>query len=454
MTAFARITLARTALARTALARIALAATLALAAALPARAAVDIQPVTSPGGIEAWLVEERALPFVALELRFDGGASLDEGGKRGAINLMTALLEEGAGDLDAQGFSIALEEIAAEIRFDVGDDTLSVSARFLTETQDDALALLRAALTEPRFDADAIERVRAQVLSGLASDARDPQRMAADRFYALAFPDHPYGSPYRGTPESVAALTRDDLVAARDRVLARDRVNVSAVGDIDAQTLGAALDGLLGGLPETGAPLPGPAEWQLAGGLTVVDFDTPQSVMIFGQPGIARDDPDFFPAFVLAQVLGGGGLTSRLMEEVRRKRGLTYGIGAGLRLSRDADLITGGVATQNARAGETVAVLRDEWARAAQGITAEELERAKTYLTGAYPLRFDGNGRIADILVGMQLDGMPIDYVNTRNAQVDAVTLEDVTRVAARLIRPEDLHVVVVGRPEGLDAGN
>jgi zinc protease len=428
---------------------------LALAAALPARAAIDITPVTSPGGIEAWMVEEHAIPMVALELRFEGGASLDAEGARGAIHLMTALLEEGAGEMDAQEFSVAVERIAARFEFDVGPDALSVSAKFLAETADEAIELLRLALTEPRFDADAIERVRGQVLSNLASDAKDPDAIASDRFNAMAFPDHPYGTPHEGTPDSVAALTRDDLIAAKDRVLARDRVHVAAVGDIDAGALGAMLDDLLGGLPDSGAPLPGPAEFALDGGQTVVEFDTPQSVVAFGQDGVGMDHPDFFPAFVMSQILGGAGFGSRLTEEVRRERGLTYGIYTALWTQLYAEQLRGQTSTVNARVGETVAVIREEWRRMAEaGPTAEELDAAKTYLTGAYPLRFDGNERIANILAGMQLDDMPIDYVNTRNDRVEAVTLEDVRRVAADLVRPRDLHFVVVGQPQGLDAGN
>jgi len=431
------------------------AAALALAAAAPVRAAIDITPVTSPGGIDAWMVEEPSIPMVALELRFEGGASLDAEGKRGAIHLMTALLEEGAGEMDAQDFSIAVESLAAEFDFDAGPDALSVSARFLSENSEEAIDLLRLALTQPRFDEEAVERVRGQVLSSLASDAKDPDAIASDRYNAMAFPDHPYGSAHEGTPDSVAALTRDDLIAAKDRVLARDRVHVAAVGDVDGEELGAMLDDLLGALPAEGAPLPGEADFALDGGLTVVEFDTPQSVVAFGHEGIGMDHPDFFPAFVMTQILGGGGFNSRLMEEVRRERGLTYGIYAGLWTQLYADQLRGGTSTVNDRVGETVAVIRDEWERIAEeGVTQDELDRAKTYLTGAYPLRFDGNARIANILVGMQLDDMPIDYVNTRNDRVEAVTIEDVQRVASEVFRPDDLHFVVVGKPQGLEAGN
>jgi zinc protease len=288
--------------------------------------AIDIQEVTSPGGIEAWLVEDNSIPFVAIEIWFNGGASLDAPGKRGAVHLMTGLLEEGAEDMDARAFAEAVEGLAASFEFDVYRDALTVSARMLTENREEAADLLRAALVAPSFDEDAVERVRGQVLSIIDGDARDPDEIAGQTFDAMTWGDHPYGSALEGTRESVSALTRDDLLDAHRAVLARDRVIVGAAGDITAEELGALLDEILGGLPETGAPMPGMAEYQLEPGTTVVEFPSPQSVALFGHQGIARDDPDFFPAFVLNQILGGGNFRSRLMQEVRVERGLTYGI--------------------------------------------------------------------------------------------------------------------------------
>lgn len=426
-------------------------AILVIVFALPVQAGVEIKEVTSPGGIKAWLVEEPAIPFVALEVRFKGGASLDAPGKRGATNLMVGLLEEGAGDLDSQGFAKAAEALAAQFSYDVGDDTLSVSARFLTENRDAAVQLLRSSIIEPRFDPQAVERVRAQVLASIRSSEKDPDEIASRSFDALAFGEHPYGSQYAGTQESVAALTRDDIVAAHDGAMSRDRVFVSAVGDITAEELGFLLDDLLGELPAEGAEMPVQAELMLKGGTTVVEFDTPQSVALFGHEGIDRHDDDFFAAYVLNVILGGGGFESRLMEEVRVKRGLTYGVYSYLAPKDHAALYIGSVSSANDRIAEAVDVIRSEWAHIAEdGVTAEELAKAKALLTGAYPLRFDGNGSIARIMVGMQMDDLPIDYIATRNDKVNAVTLEDVNRVASELLRPEDLHFVIVGKPEGV----
>ncbi|PCH75222.1 MAG: peptidase M16 [Rhodobacteraceae bacterium] len=420
--------------------------------AFPALAEVKIKQVTSPGGITAWLVMDQSIPFTALELRFRGGTSLDAPGKRGAIHLMTGLLEEGAGDLKARPYARELEALAASFGYDSSSDSVSVSARFLSENRDQALALLRDTLLAPRFDQEAIDRVRAQVISSLKSAEKDPDEIAAATYRRLAFGDHPYGSSGSGTISSVTALTRDDMIAAHKAVFARDRLYVGAVGDITEQELGTLLDNLLLDLPETGAPFPGPAEYNLSGGVTVVDFDTPQSVAVFSQRGIERDDDDFFAAYVLNQVLGGGSFESRLMTEVREKRGLTYGVYSYLSPRDLVATYRGGVSSANDRIAEAIKVIGEEWAKMAEnGMTQKELDDAKTYLTGAYPLRFDGNARIAGILVGMQMQDLPIDYITTRNAKVEAVTLDDVNRVAAELLDPEGLRFVVVGRPEGLE---
>lgn len=430
-----------------------LAALLAGFTTLSASAEVRVEKVTSPGGITAWLVEAHGIPFTALEIRFRGGASLDAPGKRGAVNLMSALLEEGAGDMDAQAFAKARDGLAADFGFGATDDSVSVSARFLTENRDKAVALLHQALIDPRFDPDAVARVKAQIFSSIRSNAKDPMAIASRTLYRQAFGNHPYGSDDQGTLDSVGALTRADLIAAKAASMARDRLYVSAVGDITPEALGRLLDTLFDGLPAKGAPMPPRATNHLTGGITVVPFGTPQSVILFGEEGLTRNDPDFFAAYVLNEILGGGRFTARLMREVRVKRGLTYGVYSYLVPMDHAELILGSLASDNAKAADAITVIRDQWAKMAEsGVTEAELAAAKTYLTGAYPLRFDGNDKIARILVGMQLDDLPISYIATRNAKIEALSVEDLNRVAKRLLKPENLRFVVVGEPVGLQS--
>ena len=420
--------------------------------ASPLWAMPEIQTLQSPKGVNAWLVEDHNIPFIALELRFIGGASIEPMEKRGGAALMTGLLEEGSGDLDAQAFATARENLAASFGYDVYQDALSVSAKMLTENRDQAVALLRQSLVTPRFDDDAVERVRAQILSILASNEKDPNDIASTAFNRAAYPDHPYGSNYEGTPETVAALTRQDLIDIHRTLLVTDRVIVSAVGDITADELGRLIDTLLDGLPAASdTPLPTDVQDQLSGGVKIIDFPIPQSVVLFGHSGIAQSDPDFFAAYILNHILGGGGFESRLMTEVREKRGLTYGIGTFL-IGRDySNLLMGQVSSSNDTVAQAIEVIREEWRKMAEtGVSEEELQAAKTYLTGAYPLRFDGNAPIANILVGMQRMGLSPDYVESRNDRMNAVTLDDINRVAKRLLQPDDLFFVVVGQPVNL----
>lgn len=424
-----------------------------LALSLPAQAELPIQQVTSPGGLTAWLVEDHEIPFTALEIRMRGGTSLDPADQRGVVNLMTALIEEGAGDMDAQAFANARDALAAKFGFSAGIDGINISAQFLTENRDQAIDLLHLALIEPRFDADAVERVRGQVLANIRSSMKEPDAIAGLRFDRLAYGDHPYGSSGDGTEESVAGLSRDDILAAFKAAITREHLYIAATGDITAADLGVMLDKLLGDLPAKGAPLPKRADWALTGGVTVVEFPGPQSVVYFGHQGIKRDDPEFFAAYILNEILGGGRFTARLMTEVRDKRGLTYGISTYLAPMDQAELMAGQFSSANATAAQAIDIVKAEWARAMnEGVTAEELAATKTYLTGSYPLRFDGNARIARILVGMQSEGLPMDYATTRNAQIEAVTLDDIARIAKRLLHPDALHFVVVGQPQGLQS--
>lgn len=433
------------------------AALLLLAGALFSRPAlaVDIQRVISPGGIEAWLVEQHTIPLIAMNFAFRGGTRLDPKGKEGLGNLMSGLLDEGAGALDAAAFQERLEAHAIRLGFSINRDSFRGSLETLSEHRVEAFALLRLALTEPRFDPEPVERIRAQILAGLALEAEDPNQIASKAFFATAFPDHPYGRPLHGQPDTVAKLTVADLRAFQAAQLTTDRLFIGVVGDITAAELATQLDAIFGSLPahaDTGSATaadPGFTTGQTA----LIARDIPQTVMMFGLPGLLRKDPDFIPAYVMNYILGGGGFNSRLTEEIRAKRGLAYSVYSYLVPLDEAGLYLGGVATQNARAGETLDLIRAELGRMRnEGVSAEELNNAKTYLIGSYPLRFDSNAKIAAQLLGIQLQELGIDYFDKRNDLIAAVTSADIRRVAERLLDPASLSLVAVGEPDGIAA--
>lgn len=419
----------------------------ALFAATPSQA-VDIQRVVSPGGIEAWLVEQHTIPLIAMDFAFRGGTKLDPGDKAGLANMVSGLIAEGAGDLDSQAFQQRLEELAIRMNFQADHDAFHGSLQTLTENRDEAFRLLKLALTAPRYDAEPVARVRAQILTGLKQAEEDPEEIASNTWFKTAFPDHPYGSPVEGTPQTIVNITGPDLRGFAGRQFSRERLVVAVVGDIDAKTLAGLLDASFGALPIAARAKPGAVVTPKTAATVAIARDIPQTVMMFGMPGLLRNDPDFIPAYVMNYVLGGGGFNSRLMAEIREKRGLAYSVDTQLMPLEQAGLFIGSVATQNDRASETVALIRQELTRLRDtGVTQAELDNAKIYLVGSFPLRFDSNAKISGQLLGLQLEELGIDYFNIRNGLIMAVTLADVNRVARRLLTPDSLLLVSVGKP-------
>ena len=425
-----------------------------LAPSTRAMAAPEILEIESAKGIKAWLVREPSIPIISVEIAFRGGTITDPDGKEGLANMVSGLLDEGAGEFDSAAFQERLQELAIGFSASASKDTFRLGMRTLVENRDEAFHMLGQALSAPRFDPLPVERIRRQITVGLTRDAENPDRIASHTWFAKAFPDHVYGRPNRGSVESVAAVTRDDLVAfARDR-FARNNAIIGVVGDVTPEELSRLLDISFGDLAvsagafEVSQTMPSPM-----GSVTVIRKNIPQSVVMFGLPGIKRNDPDYYAAYVMNYVLGGGGFTSRLYQEVREKRGLAYSVYTYLYPYDYSAVYLGGVATVNARIGESLDIIRAQITDVAEnGITADELVRAKTFLNGSFPLRLDSNAKIARMLVAIKLNDLGKDYVDRRPQLIDAVTLEDIQRIAQRLLGNVGLTIVVVGDPVGIQS--
>jgi zinc protease len=423
------------------------AGTTALASAMPAQAAAKIQHLISPGGIEAWFVQDSTVPLIAMEYAFSGGASQDPADKPGVGNLVADLIDEGSGDLDSKTFHERLDRRAIELSFAVSRDQFRGSLRMLRDNKDEAFELLRTALTSPHFDTVDVERIRSQVLAGLRRETSNPSAMAGRKFLELAYPGHPYGRPSNGAVDSVPTITVDDLKDYVRRVLAKDTLKIAVVGDVDPATLGKLLDQTFGALPAKATLTPVPDVVAAKPPQRVqVALDVPQTVITFGGPGILRHDPKFMAAYVVNHILGGGTLSSRLYHEVREKRGLAYSVYDALLWMDHSALFIGNTGTRADRASETIAAVDEEIRRmAADGPTQQELDEAKSYIKGSQMLALDTSSKLAQALLQYQLDKMPIDYIEKRNAIVDAVTLDDAKAVAKRLWG-QGLLTVVVGR--------
>ena len=418
----------------------------------PKVGAMTIEQVSGTRGVAAWLVEDHALPVVSIRFAFPGGAALDPPGKGGLAAMAAALLDEGAGPYDTAAFKTRLEDLAADLRFTAGRDEVGGSLRSLKANLPGAVGLLCAALTAPRFDTAAVERVRGEFITSLSQQARSPRALSDRLWMRDAFEDHPYGGNVQGSVRSISAITREDLVGFAAQRLRRAGLVIGAVGDITAAEVTVLIDQAFGGLPAIGAETP-VAETRPAenGGVLITRQAVPQSAVTFGQVGPKRDDPDWYAARLVNDVLGGGGFRGRLMREIREKRGLAYGVSTELVSFRHAGLILGTVATENARVAEAIALIRAEWQRMRdEGPSEAELDLAKEFLIGSFPLSLDTSVRVASLLVEIQLENLGIDYLDRRAALFGGVTLDQAKRVARGLLDPERLSFAVVGDPADL----
>lgn len=414
--------------------------------ALPARSDVNIQEVHSQKGITAWLVEDYTVPIVTLRFAFEGGSSQDPDGKEGLADLMSGLFDEGAGDLDSDAFQEKLDDVGAEMRFSSSRDAIYGSMRVLAEDRPAAFDLLRLALLQPRFDQQPMDRIRNQILTGIDAAERDPNAQARKRWMRAIYGEHPYARPDEGTRQSLAAIAPEDLRAFRKSQFARSGLHVAVVGAVDAETLKTDLDRLFGDLPERQDLKPVQQADLRLGQEIAVTYDLPQTSIQMAFPGIERSDPDFYAAMLMNEILGGGTFTSRLFAEVREKRGLAYSVGSILSNRRYSSSLGISTATRSDRASETIRIIRDVVRQMADdGPTAAELEAAKKYLIGAYAINnLNSSGAVASTMVELQLAGLGRDYISRRPALLEAVTADDVTRVARRLLT-EEPAVLLVG---------
>lgn len=412
--------------------------------------ALNIENVTSKKGITGWLVEDNTVPVVSIQFSIGGGTTQDPEGKEGLANLMTGLFDEGAGDLDSQAFQSRLDELGAEMAFSVTRDRMRGNMKMLAEKRDEALNLLALAVQKPRFDDEAIDRIREQLVAELKASEKDPKTIAQNRLLTLIYGKHPYARRGEGTPETLATINRDDLVKAHHAMFARDNIHIGIVGPVSANEAATIIDKIFGALPEK-AELKKIEEAKLnLGGMANVNYDLPQTSLMLVYPGVKRNDPDFFAAYLMNYVLGGPGLTSRLFSEVREKRGLAYTVGSSLMLYDHSATLAVSTGTRSSEAQKSLSTIRSEVKKMAdEGVSEQELDEAKSYVIGSYAVQNMGSSSdIAATLVSLQDENLPIDYIEKRRALIEAITRDQVKAVAEKLLRPEPA-LLIIGPSKG-----
>lgn len=415
---------------------------------------LPIQKITTPGGISVWLVEDRSLPIVAMNFLFlDSGTALDPQDRQGLARMLSNTMDEGAGDLDSQAFQKTLSDNSITLRFNASRDGFGGELKSLTRNAGKAFDLLALAMNAPRFDEEAVDRMRAGNLSRIKSSLSDPDWMAARLINDRAYPDHPYGKNSGGTVSGLEKITAQDLRDFKDRYLTRDRLLVAAVGDIKPETLGPAIDRAFGKLPVKGAD-PSIADTQIGNGgkIYIYDQPIPQTMVEIMLPAVDNKDPDYYIQQVMNYIYGGAGFGSRLMEEAREKGGLTYGIYSGVLDYRHNDAMTISTSTKNGSAKQMLDIIRAEMLRLQnEPVGTKELEDAKSYLIGSIPLSLTSSSQIAGMMMSLRARGLPVDYLDRLESKVRAVTPADIQRVAKRILKPEGMVTVLVGKPEQIE---
>jgi zinc protease len=414
---------------------------------------LEVQAIKSPSGVEAWLVEDHTVPVISMGFSFEGGDAYDPESKPGVSHLVSTLLDEGAGDLTSQEFQGKEEDNEIGLSFVAGRDAFYGNLMTLSSTRELAFGLLGLALSKPRFDADAIERMKNAATAEIKQNMGDPAWLVARTFNGMVYEGHYYSRPGLGTPESVEAVTRKDLVDFVQAQFGRNVLKVAIAGDVTKAQAEGLIERAFGALPEKAQPVTQPdAQMHYAGKTILLPLDTPQTYIAAGEPGIRRKDKDWHAAMVMNYILGGSSFDARLMTEIREKRGLTYGVYSQLTSMTYGATLQADMSASNDKVEEALRLLKDAWSGMAKdGPTEEELANAKSYLTGSLPLKLTSTSEIAQLLNEYQRDDLGPDYVNKENSFIEALSMDDVKREARKLLKADQLAVVLVGKPKNIN---
>ena len=428
-------------------------AAVAAVAAMPAQAILPIQHWQTPNGARVYFVENRDLPMLDVSVDFPAGASYDRPESAGLAAMTNRLLSAGADGMSEDEISRRMADVGAQHGGRIDTDRAGFVLRTLSSSRErrQALDVMARVLRSPTFPQAVLEREKVRLIGALKESDTQPATIVSRAFYRLAYREHPYALRASGEVETLEKMTRADLAAFYQRHYRAQYAVVSIIGDVTRSEAEAIARQLTQGLPKsTGAEPQLPPVSELPAGATrTIGHHATQAHILIGAPGIRRDDPDFFTLFVGNHVLGGGGFTSRITEEVRQKRGLAYSAYSYFSpLKREGPFLIG-MQTQRDQAGEALEVARKTLRDfVADGPTESELTAAKQNIVGGFPLRIDSNRKIHDYLSLIGVYRLPLTYLEDFVNNVERVTVSDIRAAFQRRVHPDRLVTVVVGPDE------
>jgi zinc protease len=431
------------------------AAALLLVTSAPAWAGLPIQNWVHASGAKVYLIESPAIPMLDVQIQVDGGSRRDPAAQVGLASVTAGLLSggvaasDGQAALDENQLSEAWVDLGAEFGAGASADRFSVSLRTLTQPDllQGAVGLAARQLAAPAWPEKVWVRDRERMLASLKEAETQPGTLAGRTFGQAVYGNHPYG--YEVTAKTLSAITVADMQRFYRQHVSACRAQVSLVGAVDRAQADRIVGQLMAALKPNGCePLSevGQVAPLTAGVDKRLPFAAAQAQVLIGQPGMRRDDPDHFAAFVGNYILGGGGFVSRLTNEVREKRGLSYSVYSGFSPGLHAGAFQIGLATRPDQAAEAVKVAQDVLRQfVAEGPTEAELQAAKEYLVNSFALRIDSNRKLIGNLANMAWHGLPLDYLDTWTERVKAVSVADIQRTFQRVLQPDRMVTVVIG---------
>ena len=430
--------------------RIALAAVVALAGALgsgPAVAAPLAHREVLPNGIVLLVAERPAVPIVAVRLLTRAGAVFDSEDRAGLANLTGALLTRGTAKRTGPEIDSAIEFVGGSLEAAAGRDNLTVALSVQKKDFSLGLDLLSEVVLSPTFPAAEVTRKVAEIQAAIQRSNEDPGTLATRALSRLVYPSHPYGRPVEGTRESVARLTRDDVVKFYARQARPDATVVAVVGAVTVDEARREITARLGSWARPSDPPPSitPPTAAMTPHEETIKRELTQSTLMFGRRAVRQTEPDYFPLSVASYVLGGGS-TSRLYTRVREESGLAYAVYSWVSPARYGAAFAVSAQTRTAEVPKVVVMIREELARMTrEPVSERELALAKQYLIGSFPFRLDTSSKVADFLAAIEDQGLGLDYADRYKERIGRVTVRDVQDVATKYFPPASFSLVTVG---------